>query len=143
MEKPPIINEESLLERLRSPGPGKKLSATLDYERLVKSILANLKRMLNTRQGGVPTLPDFGAPEFGDVACSLPDGLAEFQQAIRNTIEKYEPRLRHVRITLKQDEDDLLKLCFEVTAQLAVGKEPALLKFQTLVDSAGQVDIKD
>ena len=99
--------------------------------------------MLNTRQGGVPTLPDFGIPEFCSVVYSLPDGLNEFQQSIKNTIEKYEPRLRHVRIKLKQDEDDLMRLRFEVTAQLAVGHEPALLKFQTLVDSAGQVDIKD
>ncbi|MBU2546850.1 MAG: type VI secretion system baseplate subunit TssE [Proteobacteria bacterium] len=137
------MNERTLLERIRNPRPDEALRTSVDYSALVDSVLDNLRHMLNTRQGGVPVQPDYGIPEFGNVVYSMPEGLGEFQQAIKATIEKYEPRLRHVRVKFQENEDDLQYICFEITARLAVEEEDAVLRFRTLVDSSGQVNVKD
>lgn len=137
------MSERSLLERLQDPRSDETLRTSVDYTSLVDSIMKNLRNMLNTRQGGVPIQPDYGVPEFGNVVYSMPDSLAEFQQAIKNTIEKYEPRLRHVRVKLSMNEEDLLLLRFEITAQLVVEEESAILRFQTLVDPSGQINVRD
>jgi type VI secretion system protein len=138
-----MISERTLLERLRDPRSVETRSTELDYTSLVNSIIANLRHMLNTRQGGVPIQADYGVPEYGTLAYGMPTGLMEFQQSIKNTIEKYEPRLRHVRVKLRPPEENQSHLIFDVTAQLNIKNEEAVLRFETSIDSTGQVKIKD
>ncbi|MBF0527986.1 MAG: type VI secretion system baseplate subunit TssE [Deltaproteobacteria bacterium] len=135
--------ERTLFERIKNVKPEAPRQTGLDYPALVDSILTNLRYMLNTRHGSVLTCPEYGVPEFGHVVYDLPDTLTELAQAIKNTIEKYEPRLRHVRVRVREDEQEVLQLCFDVTAQLAVGSDDAVLRFQTLMDQTGQINIRD
>lgn len=135
--------ERTLLERIKTIKLETSRQSGVDYPALVESILTNLRHMLNTRHGSVLTNLDYGVPEFGHVVHDLPDTLTELAQAIKNTIEKYEPRLRHVRVRVRKDEEEVLQLCFEVTAQLAVSSEEAVLRFQTLVDQSGQISVRD
>jgi type VI secretion system protein len=137
------MHEQTLLERIRDPRPDEARRAEVDFNRLVGSILAHLRHMLNTRQGGAPAQPKYGLPEIGELVHSMPDGLSDFRQAIKNTIETFEPRLKHVRVNVRESEEDMMLLQFEVTAQLAQVRENALLRFQTYIDPAGRIELKD
>ena len=137
------MQERTLLERIRDPGPEMVRKTSINFSILVDSILSNLHRLLNTRRGGVPISADFGIPEFGSVVYTMPDSLSEFQQAIKDAIEKFEPRLRHVRIRFVESEEDVLHLCFEVRAQLVAEGDRAVLSLKTLVDANGQVSLQE
>ncbi|RLA76551.1 MAG: type VI secretion system baseplate subunit TssE, partial [Deltaproteobacteria bacterium] len=62
-------------------------------------------------------------------------------RALRNTIQRYEPRLRNVRVSsLPPDESSPLNLRFEVRARLAQGDERIF--FETLIDPEGKVQVR-
>lgn len=62
------------------------------------SICSHLTRLLNARQGSLQHLPDYGLPDITEIYQGLPYSVNTLMQAIKNTIEKYEPRLRHVQV---------------------------------------------
>lgn len=134
--------ERTLLERLGNPETNAPRTTRENTDRLAESVLTHLQKMLNTRQGNVLTLPDYGIPDLSEVVHSFPDSIVQMQEAIRTSIEKYEPRLRKVRVKYVDPGEDLLKLRFEITAQLVTAKEKASVWFETMVDSSGQVEIR-
>ena len=97
--------------------------------------------MLNTRHGQVLLHGDYGIPDMNDLLHSFPDSIQEMQQAIRTTIEKFEPRLKVINIRFIESEEDILTLRFEIKARLITAKEKAALQFETMVDSSGEVQV--
>jgi type VI secretion system protein len=83
------------------------------------SILASLHRVLNSRRGSRRHLPDFGLPDLGEVYRGAPESYELLAQAIKEAVEKYEPRLTRVRVTREPSEADPTQLRFLLTAQLA------------------------
>jgi type VI secretion system protein len=67
--------------------------------------------------------------------------VREFARSIRQTIQKYEPRLKGIRVRLIPQEEDFLSLRFQIMAQLVTEdhKEPVL--FESVVDSDGKISI--
>lgn len=57
------------------------------------SIRNNLVRMFTARQGSVQTLPDYGLPDLNDLTLSRAELIQENCTAIKDCIDKYEPRL--------------------------------------------------
>lgn len=137
-----MASSRTLLERLRDPRADAPRTVSQDTEELAESVMNHLRQMLNTRQGNSITAPGYGIPELSEVVHSFPEAMAEVQDAIRLTIETYEPRLRGVRVTPLESEEDPFKLRFEITARLATSKERASVLFQTVVDSAGRVEVR-
>lgn len=81
-----------------------------------QSISEHLQILLNTREGLSVTHPDYGLPDLTDIVHMLPDGLHALQNAIRDVILKYEPRLSKVKVRFVPS-DDAFVLYFDVTAR--------------------------
>jgi type VI secretion system protein len=103
--------------------------------------MAHLQRILNTRQGNVPIAEDYGVPDFTDFLGNFPDSLRDMEKAIRTAMQKYEPRLKAVRISFVPQEDDVLALRFQISARLITGSKNQIY-FETVIDSDGRISTK-
>ena len=97
--------------------------------RYTKSIMDNLTRIFNTRRGSLFHLEDYGLPDISELYRKLPEGLEELRIAIRKTVEKFEPRLKNVRVTSLDSEKENPRLIFILSAELRGGN---LVRFQTM-----------
>jgi type VI secretion system protein len=134
--------ERSLLERLREPEPESARTIHENTSRLAESVMANLRRLLNSRHGVTPTQADYGIPDMCDVLHDFPDAIAGMRKAIKASIEKYEPRLRKVNVKPVDTPDDPQALRFEITAELVTEEEKASVWIETRIDGSGQVQVK-
>jgi type VI secretion system protein len=112
-----------------------------DPRRIVDSVLRHLQNILNTRQGGVQIADDYGIPDFTGLLQSIPDSLRDIERSIRTVIQKYEPRLRAVRVSFIPNEEDALSLRFQIVARLATGDEKTPVIFESMVDSDGKIQV--
>ena len=81
-----------------------------------RSIAEHLQVLLNSREGLSATTPDFGLPDPTDIMHMLPDGLQSIQNAIRDVILKYEPRLCKVKVRFVPSEDAFV-LYFDISGR--------------------------
>jgi len=133
--------ERSLLDRLDDPRPNAPRRVEESTEDLADSVLAHLQRMLNTRQGNCLTLDDYGIPDFTDMVHSFPEAVGRMQRAIRQSVERYEPRLRRVRVN-PVDEEDYFRLRFEITGELVTADEQAAVWFETTISPSGRISVR-
>lgn len=112
--------ERTLLERIAGTGDGERFqsSAAEDIEALADSVRRHLRRLLSSRHGLSQALPDYGLPAMTDLVVGSSDYVHRVQEAIRSTVEKYEPRLRHVRVTHHAGEGDKHTLSFLIEGVL-------------------------
>jgi type VI secretion system protein len=134
--------EKSLFERIQHSEEGEQYKLSVDTNKVADSVMEHLRNMLNSRQGSVPALPDYGLPDFNDMVARFPDAIFELRRAIKTCIEKYEPRLARVKVDHIPDEENPLNLRYEITAQLISGDESANVWFETTLDSAGKVSVR-
>jgi type VI secretion system protein len=114
---------ESLFEKLSNQyTDGTPLSAVPQEKRLVKSICDHLYRLLNTRQGTLSHMPDYGLPDTAQVYRSLPESLEELKATIARVIEKYEPRLERVKATAQPFNPLEFRMIFEISAYIKNGQ---------------------
>ncbi len=135
------MREERLLERLRTWEREPARRSREDTRRIVDSVLRHLQRILNTKQGNVPIAEDYGVPDFTDLLYSYPESVKEIERTIRLAIQKYEPRLKAVRVSFTPQEEDLLSLRFQIAARLS-SESKAQVFFETVVDSEGKITLK-
>jgi type VI secretion system protein len=134
---------ERLLERITNlekeeRGERGKKSAAADETR---SILQHLARLLNTRQGSVSILPDYGVPDLTNVpGDSIQEIRQNIEQILQKVVQKYEPRLAKVRMKMSQSERDAFALRFRIEAVLAE-QENMPVTFETVVSTDGHVGI--
>ncbi len=107
----------------------------------INSIISHLSRLLNTRQGSVTIAPDFGVPDLTNIP---DDNILEIRQRIERIIEKvvqkYEPRLCNVRMSMQHSEKEEFTLRFRLEANLAEQEDVPVI-FETRVSTEGQVTI--
>jgi type VI secretion system protein len=133
------MREDRLLDRLRLLDKDPTRSSGQDSRRVVDSVLGHLQRILNTRQGGAQIADDYGIPDFTGLLHSIPESLRDIERAIRTIIQKYEPRLRAVRVSFIPHEEDELSLRFQIVAKLATGDEKSPVIFESMVDTDGKI----
>lgn len=136
------MREERLLERISSWEKEPKRRAKEDPKRIIDSVLRHLQRILNTRRGNVPIAADYGMPDFTSFRHADSDSLREFERAIRQTIQKYEPRLNAIRARLIPQDEDLLSLRFQIVATLVIENQKEPVLFESVVDADGKITIK-
>ncbi len=122
-----------LLGRLASSSPSRATDE-------VQSIIGNLRSILNTRLGDSPAASDFGVIDLADLYHDFPNATQFLQRSIRDTIQKYEPRLTNVRVR-PAPSDNPLKLVFDISARLANDRRRGLVRVRTQVNHGGRVDI--
>lgn len=131
-----------MTERIRSWNKTPHRRGGPDPKRMVDSIIRHLERILNTRRGSVQIGEDYGIPDVTDLTSGLPDTLRDLEQMIRNTIQKYEPRLKAVRVKLIPQEENMLAVSFQVVARLILEEEKDPVVFESVMDSDGRVTIR-
>lgn len=136
------MREERLTERIRSWNRAPDRRGGPDPKRMVASIVRHLERILNTRWGSAQTADDYGIPDLTDLRSGLPDAVRDLERAIRNTIQKYEPRLEAVRVKFIPQEETMLTVSFQIVARLALEGEKNPVTFQSVMDSDGKVTIR-
>ena len=136
------MREERLTERLRSWEKEPQRRAREDPGRAIDSILRHLQRILNTRLGNVPIADDYGLPDFTEFLSAYPRSLKDFERSIRQTILKYEPRLKAVRVSFIPREDEPFALRFQIVGQLATETDGNPVYFESVVGSEGKITIR-
>ncbi len=140
-----MAREQSLLDRIptaATPAQGRyEASAEEDAEALMESVRRNLVRLLNARHGMSEAAPDYGLPALGDMLAGGEQYLRAMQDAVRMTIEKYEPRLRRVRVMQQVDEGDARTLVFRVEGVLVGRSGEHRVWYQTAVSPGGSFQV--
>src|SRR4030042_2574212 len=135
------MREERLLERIRTWEKEPTRREREDSRRVIDSVLRHLQRVLNTKQGNVLIAEDYGIPDFSELVGSYPDSVRDIEKTIRQDIQKYEPRLRAVKVSFIPQEEDLLTLRFQIIAMLS-SESKAQVLLETIVDSDGKIDVR-
>lgn len=130
-----------LLARVRAPHTVRDVGNASADRALRESILHHLQSMCTTRLGSMPIRPDYGLPSVSEMVHSFPDAIAAIAQAMRHTIETYEPRLTDVIVQHVPSKSAGLIIRFEVTARLR-GAGDTALRFATSIDSSRRVTVE-
>ncbi|MFQ5571548.1 MAG: type VI secretion system baseplate subunit TssE [Rhodothermales bacterium] len=104
----------------------------------LQSVLSNLNRLFNTRQGSIDHLPDYGLPEVSSVYFNAPYSIDGLRQAVKEIVQKYEPRLSKVYVEQQHADDQEMRLTFLITAELERGQR---VKFKTTFASDNLVQV--
>ncbi|MCH7808179.1 MAG: type VI secretion system baseplate subunit TssE [Planctomycetes bacterium] len=143
-----MAREQTLLERIASCERRlrDRLQPTTneDIDALMESVRFHLARLLNARHGMSEAMPDYGLPALTDLVVGSGTYIEAVEEAIRVTIDKYEPRLRRVRVTRIQDDEGMGRmLAFRVDAVLISQSGEHKVWYETEVTGAGDFDVTD
>jgi type VI secretion system protein len=105
----------------------------------VLSILDNLNRLFNTRRGAIDHLPDYGLPDITQVYRDLPYSVEGLRQSIKAAVERYEPRLRRVRVDHEKGDAYAMRITFILSAELMRGQK---VQFQTTFASHELAEVR-
>jgi type VI secretion system protein len=137
------MSAASLLRRLeRAADPtsaGRQMFRGDDIESAVTN---HLQQMLNTRQGSALTIPDYGIVEVSELLHDFVSTANVVQRCVKNTISKYEPRLKNVQVRSIEPEEDSMTYAmgFEITAQLVDrGGDRHAVRFVMRIDQSSSV----
>jgi type VI secretion system protein len=140
-----VLREGTLLQRLSKAGGRRsgrvQPTAAEDVEALMESVRQHLTRLLNSRHGMCECLPDYGLPALNDLTVGKADHVRAVEEALRTTIEKYEPRLRRVKVTRITEEDHGRSLSFRVEATLVGKSGEHRVWYETAVRGHGEFDV--
>lgn len=130
----------SLLQRLeddhlRSAGA----SAYSDETAVTDSILADLRVLLNSRQGCCESRPDYGLMDFEAAAENYRNAIAMIARDVEKQIRLFEPRLRNVVVRGIEDKARPLEVVFHVAAELAYKDRTIKVSFDSVLGSDGHM----
>ncbi|HEY3245612.1 MAG TPA: type VI secretion system baseplate subunit TssE [Phycisphaerae bacterium] len=138
--------EQTLLDRIaassgKSAGRYER-TAQEDPDALIESVRRHLTRLLNARHEMSEALPEYGLPALTDVIIGTKDYVEIVRDAIRVAIEKFEPRLRRVRVMrINEDAASGHILSFRVEAMLVGRVVEYRVAYDTLLTGSGAIDV--
>ena len=146
-----MAREQTLLDRMAARGERGRAryqaSATEDLDALMESVRRHLARLLNARHGMCEAVPDYGLPALADLVVGSGDYVQRVQEAIKTAVEKYEPRLRRVRVSrVADDADDKEQhrtLTFRIDAVLISQSGDHRVWYQTAVAGTGEFEVSE
>ncbi len=104
-----------------------------------QSITYHLNILLNTRQGSLQHLPNYGIPDLNIIYQGLPDSISGFAKLLCKIIERYEPRLSDVSVLHKSSNQHDYILNLEIKGKIEQYKDILL---DTYFYSGGKVVIE-
>jgi len=136
------MREDRLLERISRWEDSEERRNLPSADILLRSIVKHLQRILNTRQGSVPIDPNFGVPDFTNLASSFKSTLAgQIEADIRQVVERYEPRLRSPSLRMLEERPDALSLSFELVGSVLIDEQEVPVRMSTGIGSQGRIRI--
>jgi len=134
------MREKRLLERLRAIELDPDWRGEADQAAAIASVLEHVVHILNTRQGSAPIAEDFGVPDFTALASTFgPESVAQIEEAITKVIQKFEPRLKSVRVVFEPLADKPFALSFRLSAELAAAGQQTPVVFETILTPDGRI----
>jgi type VI secretion system protein len=110
---------------------------------LVEAVREHLIILLNTRQGSVSYLPDYGLPDLAEIYKGYPESLHVLGRAIKKTIDRYESRLMQVNVELTASSSAYFEASYTITGFLDLpGQGRKGVSFRTVVGQNGRTDIE-
>nr|WP_314488868.1 type VI secretion system baseplate subunit TssE [uncultured Pseudomonas sp.] len=136
------MKEKRLLERISALELGTERSRLTQSQVLLDSLMEHLRRILNTRQGSVPMDPEFGVPDFTNLAGTFATGeTAQIVESMTRMVARYEPRLKSPRISVAENSREVLSLSFTLDGLVAIDDRDIPVHLSTLVSSDGRVSL--
>jgi type VI secretion system protein len=135
--------DRSLLERLQEATDGAASAReTGSIARLQFSVLTNLRRILNARQGCCETRTDFGMADLNDAIGQGADAVLSVARLVQAQIEAFEPRLENVTVRFLREPDNPLQLAFHITATLHYGEQSEPIAFDTILSDDKRITVR-
>jgi type VI secretion system protein len=135
-----VPHELTILERLRR-GDAAARSTGEDTDLLIRSIEANVARLLNAREGSAPAQPDYGMPPPSEIVHAFPRAVSRVQRHVKDLLERYEPRLADVDV-VHLETGDKLSLRFQIQARLATSSSAMWVSYELKFDPSGRVTLR-
>jgi type VI secretion system protein ImpF len=146
----------SILDRLIDPeSSGTAIMTGYGVEQMYQAVLRDLEDLLNTRRTTHrefvkdPELSNsiltYGLLDYVSAESVSPTQRVEIGHAIRAVVERFEPRLRDVRVLLLSNDEVSVKqtLRFRISARLNVDPSPDVT-FETILEMAsGHYKVKE
>jgi len=130
--------EDGFLERMLGPLPGRPASPMRWVGDPVRTHLALL---LNTRQGAIQNLPDYGLPDVSAFYSDYPASLGELRSFLERLVKKYEPRLLNARVRLIGSDAKEFRASFLITGEIEENQEKTRVQYQTTISSSGHAAV--
>jgi type VI secretion system protein len=128
------MSDRTLIERLEeATETASPVQQRGSIDRFQASVLDNLRRILNARQGCCETRPDFGMPDLNDAIGQGADAVLGVARTVKQQIEMFEPRLKNVSVRFLADPDNPLQLDFQITAMLQFEDQTERVSFDTIL----------
>lgn len=135
------MHQERLLERIGRVERKTAASPQSPTSKQVASIIAYLGKLLNTRQGSAAIASDFGVPDITNIpGDTIQETRENIESVIQHVVQKYEPRLTNVKMTMQHEEKEKFTLRFRLEANLAEQKDVPVI-FETVVSTEGKISI--
>jgi len=137
--------QPSIIDRLVDPeSAGTAILTGYTVEKMYAAVLRDLEDLLNTVHTArdIPAeYPDvrdsivgYGLPDLTSIESISTEQRSAIARTIRRAIERFEPRLRGVRVTMLKHDDALhMSLKFRIDARLAVDPAPDVA-FDTILE---------
>jgi len=133
----------SLLDRLTGGArtASSRRGAPPSVDSLIESIRDNLSCVLNSRHDMSQSAPLYGLPALTDLPLESEQFVQKLQDAVRAAIERYEPRLRAVRVTVQPREQNQRTIQFRIEAILASGDAEHRVRYETHPRGTGEFEV--
>lgn len=121
--RPPVLNggntQGSFFERL---DPDLPVVRSVDDSNQLAAVVGAIKRhlewLLNSRQGNSQSAPELGLSDFNDATGGSTDFTLKIARNIKETIQRYEPRVIVQDVEYSPNPDNPLELTFKVVGQI-------------------------
>lgn len=131
--------QPSLYEMLTSNFTGGlDLHNVSEENQVIMSVLDNMQRILNARQGALSHLPDYGLPDMTKILQGMPGSAHELMGTLSVVLLKYEPRLKSITVVM-MDQEIPGELRYAIDAEL---KGIGLVRYGTAFMPEGRVLIR-
>jgi type VI secretion system protein len=131
-------SDEGFLEKMLGPLPGRQPSPV---RWVGDPVRVHLALLLNTRQGAVPNLPDYGLPDVSSYYSGYPASLGALRSLIQKLIEKYEPRLLQPRVRYLGSDDKEFRASFLIEGEVEQGEGTARVQYRTTISGTGHTAV--
>lgn len=133
--------ELTILERIRRGEP-ESPTATESVTDRIRSVSANVRRILNAREGSACAQLDYGMPAPSEIVHAFPHAVDRCKRQIQTLIERFEPRLSDLEVIHLEVESDPLKIYFQVSGKLRSDAGGTWLTLRVAYHPSGRVDVR-
>ena len=124
----------SFLERLTPDAPTVSVYHS-SVDETMDSIKRSIARVLNARIGESQSCPEYGLLDFNDASLGSFDLGLQIRLAIKHCIERFEPRITDVDVTVFHDESNPLNLTFNIVGKLVVSNADEKIQIALFLDN--------